>query len=119
MGISARLQEPRALGLSASQIGVATTLYALGTRDGAIVRFRTGKRRVRGDMSEDVEIESDLEEIVRVLSDQGPLTRRELRNSVQSRLGDPDQFPRALRLAVRRGLVLRQGSRYASAMGEG
>jgi predicted HTH transcriptional regulator len=70
-------------------------------------------------MSADVEIESYLEEIVRVLSDQGPLTRRELRNSVQSRLGDSDQFPRALRLAVRRGLVLRQGSRFASAMGEG
>jgi hypothetical protein len=90
--IGARLQEPGALGLSASQIG---------------------------EMSEDVDIESEVEEIVRVLSDQGPLTRRELRNSVQSQLEDPDHFPRALRLAIRRGLVLRQGSRFASAMGEG
>jgi hypothetical protein len=62
-----------------------------------------------------VTVEEQMEEIVRVLSDRGPLTGRELRVALRGGF----RFRLALRRALRRGLVLRQGSRFASAMGEG
>jgi hypothetical protein len=72
-----------------------------------------------GPLGRDAEVEQEIEEIVRVLSDRGPLKRGELHSSLQSRVQGTDQFEQALRLAVSRGLVLHQGARYASAMGEG
>ena len=66
-----------------------------------------------------VTVEEQVEEIVRLLSDRGPLTSRELRESLRVRRRDAVRFRFALRRALRLGLVLRQGPRYASVMGEG
>jgi hypothetical protein len=66
-----------------------------------------------------VTVEEQVEEIVRILSDRGPLTGRELRDSLQARHWNSFRSRLALRRALRMGLVVRQGPRYASAMGEG
>jgi len=63
---------------------------------------------------EDVDIEREVGEIVSALRDGGPMTRRELRRAVESRFWGPGRFANALWLARRRGLVGRDGGRFAA-----
>jgi hypothetical protein len=78
-----------------------------------------GLRPARSGNRTGVTVEEQMEEIVRVLSDRGPLTGPELRDALRAGRWDALRARLALRRALRRGLVLRQGRRFASAMGEG
>jgi hypothetical protein len=62
-------------------------------------------------LAEDREVEGEVTEIVDALRDGGPMTRRELREAVQSRDWGSGRFGDALWLAQRRGLVRRAGGR--------
>jgi hypothetical protein len=64
---------------------------------------------------EDTDVEREVGEIVNALREGGPMTRRELRRSVDSRFWGPGRFPDALWLARRRGLVRRDGGKFAAA----
>jgi hypothetical protein len=64
---------------------------------------------------EDTDIEREVSEIAAALRDRGPMTRRELRRAVDSRYWGPGRFPDALWLARRRGLVRRDGGKFAAA----
>lgn len=66
-------------------------------------------------LAEDREVEREVSEIVDALRDDGPMTRRELRQAVESRFWGPGRFGDALWLAQRRGLVRRAGGRLESA----
>jgi hypothetical protein len=69
--------------------------------------------------TEDRDIERELTEIVGALREHGPMNRRELRRTVESRFWGPGRFGDALWLAQRRGLVRREGNRLSAANGGG
>jgi hypothetical protein len=66
---------------------------------------------------EDRDIEREVTELVAALREHGPMNRRELRRTVESRFWGPCRFTNALWLARRRGLVKREGNRLAAADG--
>jgi MFS family permease len=68
---------------------------------------------------EDRDIEREVEEMVDVLRDKGPMSRRGLRQALSSRYWGPDRFARALRLAQRRGLIRREGGSLVATVAEG
>lgn len=63
----------------------------------------------------DTHREGEIETIVRVLRERGPLGRRSLRRLTESRLWGPGRFGRAFSEARRRGLVRRVGFRTFAA----
>jgi MFS family permease len=63
---------------------------------------------------DDRDIEREIEELIRVLRDGGPMTRSALRQAARTSTWGPDRFARALRLALRRGLVRREGGKLAT-----
>jgi MFS family permease len=67
----------------------------------------------------DRDIEREVDELVRALRDKGPMSRRGLRQAAASRYWGPDRFSRALRLALRRGLIRREGGKLVTTVGEG
>jgi DNA glycosylase AlkZ-like len=69
-------------------------------------------------LAQDREVEDEVSEIVDALRDDGPMTRRELRQAVESRHWDPGRFGDALWIAQRRGLVRRAGGRLEAAEGD-
>jgi hypothetical protein len=76
-------------------------------------RYGWAPAMVTSEVGEDRDIERELAEIVRVLRDEGPMSRRELRRAVESRFWGPGRFSSALWLAQRRGMVQRSGARFA------
>jgi MFS family permease len=65
--------------------------------------------------AEDTDVEAEIDTLVAVLTEQGPLGRRELAAGAGSRSWGPGRFGRALRLALLEGLVHRQGrDRFAA-----
>jgi hypothetical protein len=69
--------------------------------------------------AEDRDVEQEVDAIVAVLRDQGPMSARRLRLAVDSRLWGPGRFRSALNLARRRGLIRREGGKLTAAVGEG
>jgi hypothetical protein len=78
-------------------------------------RYGWAPATVSSVLAEDREVEREVTEIVDALRDNGPMTRRELRNAVESRLWGPGRFGDALWLAQRRGAVRRTGGRLEAA----
>jgi hypothetical protein len=73
---------------------------------------------VTSEVGEDRDIEREVGEIVTALRDHGPMRRRDLRRTVESRFWGPGRFSNALWLAQRRGMVQRSGGRFAIADGD-
>jgi hypothetical protein len=73
---------------------------------------------VTSDLGEDRDVEREVGEMVSVLKERGPMTRRELRRAVESRFWGPGRFADALWLAQRRGLVSRAGGRLVASDGD-
>jgi hypothetical protein len=69
------------------------------------------------ELGEDRDIEREVGELIRVLRDDGPMNRRELRRAVESRYWGPGRFSNALWLAQRRGMVQRSGGRFVVSEG--
>jgi hypothetical protein len=67
--------------------------------------------------TEDRDIEREVGELVAALREHGPMRRRDLRRTVESRFWGPGRFANALWLARRRGLVRRDGNRLAAGDG--
>jgi hypothetical protein len=66
---------------------------------------------------EDRDIDREVEEIVRLLREQGPMGPTALRRGVEARFWGPGRFGRALRIAERRGRIERAGRRLYQAAG--
>lgn len=81
-------------------------------------RYGWAPAMVTSELGEDRDIERELDEIVSALRDHGPMSRRDLRRAVESRLWGPGRFGNALWLAQRRGMVRRSGGRFAVADGD-
>jgi hypothetical protein len=68
--------------------------------------------------TDDRDIEREVGELVAAVREHGPMTRRELRRSVEARFWGPGRFSNALWLAQRRGLIRQAGGRLIAPDGD-
>jgi hypothetical protein len=68
---------------------------------------------VSSELGEDIDVEREVGELIAALREHGPMSRSDLRRTVESRFWGPGRFGNALWLARRRGLIKRIGSHLA------